>query len=468
MQGSSPSEKNATLLVASLASFLTPFMSSSINIALPTIGADFGTNAVSTGWIATSYLLAGAVFLIPAGRAADILGRKRIFLMGIIIFTLASFFCGISPSVSMLILFRVFQAIGSAMIFGTGMAILTSVFPPKERGKAMGIAIASVYTGLTMGPFAGGILTSRFGWRSIFFFVIPLGIIVIYFVLKKLKNEWADAKGEKFDWAGSWLYAISLLLIMYGFPKLPSMEGLLYIGSGIMFFVIFIVVELRTKYPVVELTLFRENLTFRYSNLAALINYSATFATGFLLSFYLQKVRSLSAQDAGLILVSSPVMMALLSPLAGKLSDKFEPRLLSSVGMGISAVGLFMLFFLKEETSILHLILILLFMGVGFALFSSPNTNAIMGSVERKYLGVASGTMGTMRLTGQMLSMGIAMMLFSFFLGKAEISNENLHQLLRAIKSAFAVFTVLCVFGVFASWVRGKVHSPTPGKGLPV
>ena len=458
MSESSREEKRAALLVASFASFLTPFMGSSINVALPSIGADFGADAILISWIATSYLLGAAVFLIPLGRASDILGRKKFFLWGIIIFTLTSLFCGLATNIRMLIFLRFIQAIGSAMIYGAGTAILTSVFPLNERGKAMGISVAAVYSGLTFGPFAGGILTQQFGWRSIFYFVVPMGLIVIYLLIKKLKGEWADARGEKFDWSGSVIYAISLSLIMYSFSKLPEMQGFIYLSCGLLFLAFFIIRGVRTKYPVFELTLFRNNITFRYSNLAALINYSATFATGFLLSFYFQKIRGLGAQETGLILVSSPIIMALLSPLAGKLSDKIEPRILSSIGMAISSLGLIMLFFLKADTEILYLVFVLIFMGIGFALFSSPNTNAIMSSVGKSYLGIASASLGTMRLIGKMFSMGIAMMLFTIFLGKAEIDASNLTQLLEAIKIAFAVFAVLCFTGIFASLARGNLR----------
>ena len=451
-------EKKAALLVASLASFLTPFMGSSINVALPSIGETFNSNIIVLGWIANSYILAAAIFLIPFGRAADILGRKKVFLFGIIIFTIASLLCGMANSVHTLIILRVFQAVGSSMIFGTGIAILTSVFPARERGKAIGISIASVYTGLAAGPFAGGMLTGHLGWRSVFFSVIPLGLIAIYFTIRKLKGEWAESKGEKFDWTGSILYGIALALIMNGFSKLPQIHGFYFLLSGIVILVLFIFWELKIPFPVLELKLFKSNITFRYSNLAALINYSSTFAIGFLLSFYLQKIRFMSAQHTGLILVSSPVIMAILSPFVGKLSDRVEPRFLSSLGMGFSALGLLLLCFLTSVTPILNLVIVLLILGVGFALFSSPNTNAVMGSVEKKHLGVASGSLGTMRLVGQMFSMGIAMMLFALYLGKVEINPSNLDNLLRAIKVAFVIFAVLCFGGIFASLARGKVR----------
>ena len=449
-------EKNSTLFVASVASFITPFMGSAINIALPTIGTEFSADAIILSWVATAYLLTVAIFLIPFGRLADIHGRKKIFLYGIILFSISSLLCGLAPDINILIAFRVLQAIGSAMIFSTAIAIITSVFPPKERGRAMGIAVSAVYLGLSLGPFTGGLLTQHFGWRSVFFFVVPLALIAIYFVLSKLKSEWADSKGEPFDWKGTIFYAIALFFIMMGFPKLPGMIGFSFLAIGIVFLLGFFWWELRLKFPVLDLHLFKDNITFRYSNLAALIHYSATFAVAFLLSFYLQYFKGLDPQGAGFILVAQPIIMTVFSPWAGRLSDRIDPRIISSTGMAISAFGLILLAFISSETTIIHLVLTLMLLGLGFALFSSPNSNSIMSSVERKHLGIASASLGTTRMIGQMLSMGIAMMLFAYYIGQKSIAPSNLPQLLKSIQMAFAVFAVLCFFGVFASLARGK------------
>jgi EmrB/QacA subfamily drug resistance transporter len=455
----STTEKNSTLFVASVASFITPFMGSAINIALPTIGSEFSATAIAISWVATAYLLTVAIFLIPFGRLADIYGRKRIFLSGIILFAFASLLCGLAPNINLLIFFRVLQAIGSGMIFSTSVAIITSVFPPKERGRAMGIAVGSVYLGLSLGPFAGGLLTQHFGWRSIFFFVVALGLIAIFFVITKLKNEWADAKGEPFDWLGSALYAIALFFIMIGFPRLHELIGIGLLLIGLFFLAVFIFKELKSKYPVLDLHLFKYNITFRYSNLAALIHYSATFAVAFLLSFYLQYFKGLDPQTAGFVLVAQPIIMTVFSPWAGRLSDKIDPRIISSAGMAVSSVGLLFLAFISSETTLLNLILTLMLLGLGFALFSSPNSNSIMSSVERKHLGIASGSLGTMRMIGQMLSMGFAMMLFAYFIGQSKIESTNLPQLLNAIQIAFIIFAFLCFIGVFASLARGKKNT---------
>ena len=441
------------LLVATLASFFTPFMASAINIALPSIGLEFGADAILLSWIPTAYLLAAAVFAVPFGRIADIHGMKKIFIYGIIIFTVATFLSGAAPSIISLIVFRVLQGIGSAMIFVTGLAIITSVYPPKERGKAIGINIASVYIGLSMGPVLGGILTQYLGWRSIFYVIIPLGLLVIALTVLKVKGEWAECKGEKFDTSGSIIYGIALIMLMYGFSMLPGETGIILLILGIIGILAFVLFELRVKNPVFEVRLFK-NITFGFSSLAALINYSSTFAVVFLLSLYLQYIKGLDPQFAGIVLVAQPVVMAITSPIAGRLSDRFSPGLIASIGMAITAISLFCFIFLDNNSSLKFIIAVLLVLGFGLGLFSSPNTNAIMGSVKKRFYGVASATVGTMRLIGQMLSMGVAMLIFSIFIGNVQIVPGNYPALLTSIKVAFTIFTILCFIGIFASLAR--------------
>ena len=416
------------LLVATMASFFTPFMASAVNIAIPAIGSEFAADVILLSWIPTAYLLAAAVFAVPFGRIADIHGMKKIFTYGIIIFTVASFLCAVSPSIVSLIIFRVMQGIGSAMIFVTGLAIITSVYPRNQRGKAIGINIASVYIGLSMGPVLGGLLTQYFGWRSIFMVVIPLGLLVIALTLTKLKGEWAECAGEKFDFPGSIIYGAALIILIYGFSILPAQHGIILVILGIVGIIGFALFELRIKNPVFEVRLFK-NITFGFSSLAALINYSATFAVVFLLSLYLQYIKGIDPQMAGLILVAQPVVMAFTSPIAGRLSDRFSPGLIASIGMTITTISLLCFVFLTSSTSIIYIITVLLVLGFGLGLFSSPNTNAIMSSVEKRFYGIASATVGTMRLIGQMLSMGIAILVFSLFIGNVQIvpSNYTLH-----------------------------------------
>ena len=450
--------KASALIAATLASFLTPFMGSSVVIALKYIDIEFAVDAVLLSWIVTSYLLAAAVFLVPFGRIADIYGRRKIFIYGIVIFTVSSFLCAISPSVIVLIIFRILQGMGSAMIFGTAVAIVTSVFPVGERGRALGINVAAVYLGLTLGPFLGGFLTQHLGWRSIFLINVPLGIIVIFFTIWKMKGEWADAKGESFDLRGSIIYGIVLVSIMYGLSLLPNILGAWLIFIGIAGIFLFIYWEKKVEHPVVNMNIFSNNRTFAFSNLAALIHYSATFAVSFLLSLYLQYIKGLPPQSAGLVLVAQPFVMTVLSPMAGKLSDRVEPRVVASIGMLVMTIGLFLFSLLDNETTLTFIVLNLILLGFGYAMFSSPNTNAIMTSVDKRYYGIASGTMGTMRLVGQMLSMGIAMLLFTVFIGRTQITPEYYSPFVESVKAAFMIFSVLCFAGIFASMARGKVH----------
>ena len=200
--------KRSVLTVTAFASFLTPFMGSSVNLALPSIGNEFGVNAVTLNWIVSSYMLSTSILLLPAGRVGDILGRKKIFTAGLVIFTLTMILLTFTPNITWLIGARVLQGLGSAMLFGTNMAILTSVFPPGERGRAMGINVTAVYIGLASGPFLGGLLTRYLGWRSIFAFLVPMGIISLILIRTKMKDEWAEAKGESFEWLGDVIYGL--------------------------------------------------------------------------------------------------------------------------------------------------------------------------------------------------------------------------------------------------------------------
>jgi len=454
--------KRITLFVVTLAAFLTPFDGSSVNIALPSIGKEFSMDAISLGWVATAYLLASAMFLVPLGRVADIYGRKRLFTLGILIFTAASFSMVLCTSGTMLIFLRIVQGVGSAMIFGTGVALLTSVFPAQERGRALGINVAAAYLGLSVGPFLGGLLTTHFGWRSIFLVNVPLGLTAIVLISFKLKEEWAEAEGEKFDLAGSVIYCFGLTAVIYGFSSFSrwgTMRSACLIVVGVLWIFAFIAWEMKVQNPVLNVNVFRGNRAFALSNLAALINYSATFAVGFFLSLYLQYIRKFNPQVAGAILVFQPVVMAVGSPFAGRLSDKIEPRIVASAGMTLTAAGLFLLTLLQGNTHLVFIIADLILLGLGFALFSSPNTNAVMSSIEKRFYGVAAGTLGTMRLTGQMLSMGMAMLIFAIHIGHTQITAEYFPLLLRSTRSAFLLFGILFSGGALASLARGKVHS---------
>ena len=450
--------KGVVLLIATMSSFLTPFTSSSVNIALPSIGKILSLNAVSLSWVATAYLLAAAAFLIPFGRIADIYGRKRVFRIGIVIDAVASILCATSHSGAWLIFFRAMQGLGGAMIFGTGVAILTSVFPARERGRALGINVAAVYAGLSVGPLVGGFLTDHLGWESIFLLNAFLGLVVTVAVFWKLRGEWMGAKGERFDYTGSIIYSLALVTVMYAFSALPAVWAIWLIIVGVVGLGAFVRWEMRQEHPVLDIGFFRNNTVFAFSNLAALINYSATFAVGFLMSFYLQYIKGFTPERAGLILIAQPVIQVIFSPLAGSLSDRIEPRIVASTGMALTTAGLVMLTFLNGDTGLPYVLISLIILGSGFGFFSSPNTNAVMGSVESKYYGVASGMLGTMRLIGQTFSMGVALLLFALYIGRVQITPAYYPLFLKSMKTAFIISAALCFAGIFASIARGRAH----------
>jgi len=452
-------ERRIVLVAALIAGFITPFDGSAVNIALPQIGAEFSMDAVALSWIATAYLLSSAVFIVPFGRLADIHGRKRVFLAGIVVFTVASLLQTLVPSTPAMIAVRAVQGFGSALIFGTAIALLTSVTPREERGRLLGIYITAVYLGLTVGPFLGGLMTSQFGWRSIFLINIPLGVAVMLLVITKLKGEWAECRGEPFDLAGSVLWGLALVGIMYGLSELPAPAAAVLIVAGLAIFAAFAWYELRSASPILPVGLFATNRPFLFSNLAALINYSATFAVTFLMSLYFQYSRGFSPALAGVVLVPQFLLQMLVSPFAGRLSDRAEPRVIASVGMGLTAVGLGLLTVLSDTTPLWYIVACLALLGVGFGIFSSPNTNAIMSAVDRRYYGVASGMNGTMRILGQMFSMGVAMTIFSIVIGRVVITPEYYGVFVESVRIAFVVFTLLCVAGIGASLARGTSSS---------
>ncbi|MFO7852550.1 MAG: MFS transporter [Bacteroidota bacterium] len=448
--------KRSVLFIAAFSAYITPFMGSAINLALPAIGEELEASAKQLNWVVTAYLLGTAVFMLPFGRLGDILGRKKIFISGLIFFTITTTCVVFTGNIHTFLIFRVLQGVSSAMIFGTSMAIITSVFPPGERGRAMGISITATYAGLSSGPFLGGLLTEYLGWRSIFAFIVPVAAIAAYLAFRKIRTEWSEAKGERLDIPGSLLLGGGLVLTILGFSRIPGTTGMILIVSGLAMMSSFFVVEGKARFPLLDMKLLTSNTVFSFSNLAALIHYAATSGIGFFMSLYLQYLKELDARTAGFIIMTQPVVMALFSVPAGKLSDRRNPGHIASVGIGMTAIGIFALTFIDQSTSLLYIIGILAFNGLGYAFFSSPNSNAIMSSVEKKHLGVASGMLGTMRVIGQTTSLGIAMMLISLNMGDQDIKPENYDQLLNTIKTGLSIFAVICVMAIFASLARNK------------
>jgi EmrB/QacA subfamily drug resistance transporter len=453
----STAQTKLIMAIVMIASFITPFMANAINIAIPAIGAEFAGGLSLLNWVVSGFLLSSAAFLLPFGRLADLFGRKKIFLIGMFFLAAASLGCALAPSLIFLVIFRILQGIASAMIFSTAMAILTSVVPPQSRGKALGLNSAATYIGLSSGPVLGGLITSALSWRGIFYFNFLLAAIVIVLTLWKLKGEWTGAAGSIDGW-GAVLCVAAQALLLFGLSDLTA--GFLYQAcfiAGVVLLAAFIVYEKRYRSPLIPVAAIAQNKPFAFANLATLINYSATFALAYVMSLYLQTALGIDTAVSGLVLLVQPVIMAILSPVTGMLSDKIRPAILASLGMGISALGLFFFIFLSTQTPLALIVVNLAFIGLGFALFASPNTNAVMGSVDKTLYGVASSLMGNMRLLGQSVSMAIVALITSVIMRGLSIGSPGyVAQLMVSFKIAFIIFSVLCVLGVFASMVRGK------------
>jgi len=446
------------LLVTSVAAFLFPFMSSSVNVALPTIGADLAMGAVELAWVTTAFLLTSSLLLVPFGRLGDMRGRKRVLVTGVGIYTLGSALAGLAPNGEMLIAARAIQGSGGAMLAATSVAILVSVHAPGERGKVLGINAAALYSGLSAGPAVGGFLTQSLGWRAVMLVNVPLGVVLLFAALYRLPQQSPERPDARFDWAGFAAYAAFLFGGVYGLSELPSSHGIVALGIGIAGFLALLRIESSRTEPLIDIALFRKNVAFAMSNLAALLNYSAFFAATFLLSLYLQIVTGLSPSMAGLVLIAMPVIQAFVSPAAGRLSDRFEPRVLASSGMAFTAIGLFLMSRFDAGSSVPTILVALVLLGLGIGVFSSPNTNAVMTSVEPMHYGLASATLSTMRQVGMVLSMGIATLFISMKVGTMDILDTPTPLFVDAMQSTFILCTVACLVGIIPSVFRGTVH----------
>jgi EmrB/QacA subfamily drug resistance transporter len=446
----------AALTASMLSALVNSLMNSSLNVALPAIGREFSMGAVSLGWVITSMLLSATVFVVPFGRIADIYGRKKMMIIGSALYALTSLLAAVSVNSWMLITVRIAQGVGAAMLFGTGVAILTSVFPPEKKGWALGWNVSAVYLGLTAGPFIGGLMTRARGWRSIFWLNVALGMLSLFVLVFLLKGDWSEAKGEKIDYPGSAVFGLTIVCLIYGMSKMPSMQGIILIITGAAMLLLFVKIEESAKSPLINMKLFENNTVFAFSNLATLIHYSSASSVGFLLSLYLQYVKGFDPAKAGLVLMAQPLVMVAFSSSAGHLSDRIWPGGIASIGMAVTMAGLLAFVFLTQATPLWAIVCSLLLIGGGFALFSSPNSNAVMGSVERKYYGLAAGMISTMRQTGQTMGIAIGTMMLSIFVGKMQVTPEKLPHFMSAVRAAFLVSTGLSFMGIFASLAGGN------------
>jgi len=458
------------LALTSVGAFMAPLDVSIVSVAIPKMVPALGMSFGASLWIHASYLLAMAVMLIPLGRLADERGRVHYYLGGIALFTLGSLGAALSPNGTVLILSRIVQGSGAALLSATSAAIIATAFPAKERGKAIGINIMAIYLGLSLGPPLGGFLVDQFGWAWIFLINIPIGLAVLLWGWHLLPRYEGNRGGDfSLDLPGATLLGALLICLLVPFTFAPEWgwhRPLVWIllALAVAFGVGFYMREHHAKSPMLDLDLLRKNRLFAAANVAALLNYMALFAVAILTAVQLQLVTGLSARHTGWIMLSQPVVQALLSPFAGRLSDRMGSRVLATTGMVLMAVGMALLALAGHSASLPGMVGALAIVGIGMASFSAPNTSAILGCVPRHQLGLASAFTATMRVTGQALSVAILGGIASSHLGhggwrqllKVGSSPEAAGAYSRGYQTAMVVGALFALLGAWASLARGQ------------
>lgn len=446
------------LLTVCIAQFMAPFMLTSIGVALPSLGRDLGASALQIGLVEQTYVLSLAMFMLTFGRLGDIVGQRIMFLIGLAVFTGFTLVLGFAASILIVITLRFFQGLGAAMMLSGSMALVAAAFPPSQRARKIGLVSACTYVGLSAGPVIGGYITQHFGWRHVFFAPVPIGIAAVLTCLFGMKETEKNASGERMDWLGSLVYALSVGCIMTGAAHLQTtLVGVALMVAGTVGLGLFLVMESRCPSPLLDVKLLSGNRFFTLSSLAALGNYAATFGVIFFMSLFLQYAKGLTARQAGFILLLQPLMQVVTSPIAGRLAERIEIAKLATTGMLISAAGLLLAAITLDIHTPLWLVgMELMLIGSGFGIFITPNTTAIMDSVERRQYGVASGMIGAMRTLGMATSLTTITLVFSLFMGDQAVTVTNLPNFLSSMKTALVAFSLFSCLGVILSLSRGR------------
>ncbi len=460
-----------TLIITSLGSFLTPFTSSLISFAVPKIAGTFHSNFIDIVWVPMAYLIALPTFMILLGRLSDMYGRIRFYRIGFLIFSFGALLAATANDIYFLILSSFVMGFGGALIGTNATAIISIVYPREKRGWALGINAMSVYLGLTMAPVLGGILNQFFSWQAIFLINIPIAVVALILTFIYMKSSKIDVvkRKEKIDLIGSLLFTIGILstVLYLSLGQIYDFLDTIYLLIiGIAVIVSFVFYERRIENPMLDISLFTTNRTFSAANFTAFLNYVSTFSITFIFSIFLQIILGYQPFAAGMILMIEPVLMVIFSPISGRMSDRYGSRGIASIGMLVIAIAFFILAFVNVKSGILSMIIPLGILGVGFGLFSAPNTNSVMGSVESNRAGVASGTLGTMRFTGQLLSLALASailsvsiphsMLLQIFSGVAVKSGIDTSTFEGGFKIIMILSGVLSLIGAYTSLLRTK------------
>ena len=451
-------KKNLLLFICTVLSFFTVFAVNAVTIVIPSIATEFHMSNIVQNWVTIIFLLVVAVLSVPAGQISGKYGLKKVTIISVVLFIIISIANVLVTSQEQFLACRLILGIALSFINVTSMAMIVNAFPPEERGKALGINITGVYVGLSLSPVIGGILNYNLGWRSVVLFGVPFLFVILALLLTRIDDEWSSFENLPLDLKGSFAYGIGMVLFMYGFTILNTQLGVILTVLGVMILLIFAWIELKQKYPVFDIRFFK-NHKFLSANFASLCAYLATYAVTTILNYHLQYIKGFDSQTAGMILLVAPLCQVILAPIAGRLSDRFVPQILAAIGMALGTLSLILFSFLDSTTSIEFLFVAMILYGIGFGLFSPPNTNVIMGSVPPKDTSVASAAVATMRTVGQAMSMGILTLVFAFVMGDVPIIQQYYPLLIQSCQITCIICVVLCIASVFASFVGIKSDS---------
>ncbi|MFC2124474.1 MFS transporter [Bacteroidota bacterium] len=454
-------KRTAILISITFATFINPFMISALGVALPSIGNDFQVSPGELGLVETSYLMAAIILLLPIGKYADKVGLGRIYISGMAMFLITSLIIGISPSFNFLVGLRFIQGLSIAMLTATGAAILTKAYPTEQRGRVLGINIGSVYVGLSMGPFLGGLITELYGWKSIFLIVAALSLIALVLISRTLDFK-KNKTNSRYNIKSAIQYALLISMIWFGFSYLhKNLFFIVLIIAGIIGFAYFLVHQDRSPNPILDVRLFKTNKAFTMGNSLTFINYASSVAVTFTFSLFLQYVRGLSPKEAGMVLIIQPVVMMVFAPISGRISDRFNPNILVFMGILSCTIGLLFVLTIGTDSPMYLIYILLVFFGLGFALFSSANMNQVMSSVTTKYYGVASSMVGTMRTVGMLTSISIASGIFTLFIGNQQMAPGLEDLFLQGIRLSFIIFILISALGLYISYKMLKLPATT-------
>ena len=450
--------------------FMATLDSSIVNVSLPTIAHYFGAPlGAAVEWVVIAYLVTGAACLLSVGRVADLVGKKPVWMTGLTIFTLGSMLCGAAPSLPLLICARVLQGIGGASLMAISPAMLTSAFPPQQRGRAIGLNAVTVAVGISTGPTLGGLIVAHASWRYIFYLNVPIGILGLIATFRSLPADTRRVTA-RFDPVGAGLLALALAGLTAGISlgqelgwthATPLAVGAVSVVSAVLF----ALHERRHPYPVVDFSMFR-NRQFASASSSQFLSFLASFGISLLMPFYFQELRGFSTQQTGLLLTPFPVTIAFVAPISGALADRIGTRWLAATGMTLLSLGLLALSGLNAESSRLDIVLRLMLAGVGQALFQSPNNSALLGAAPANRQGLASGLLATGRVIGQSLSVAVAGAVFAALGGSAAgevlLSRHGTDVVaarsvfLHAFAGALSVLAAFAALAALTSLVRGQ------------